>query len=88
MLAQSGETLYFKFCGLDYDLCRESMAYFNLFYVGIRYGIEHGCRQISLGPTSYFNKERLGAELRPIDLQINIFRGVLKLLRRVANLAI
>jgi predicted N-acyltransferase len=88
MLAKSGETLFFKFCGLDYDLCRESMAYFNLFYLGIRYGIENGCSQISLGPTSYFNKERLGAEQRPIDLQIGIFRGVLKLVRRFANLVV
>ena len=88
MLVQSGDTLFFKFCGLDYELSRESMAYFNLFYQGIRYGIERGCRQISLGPTSYFNKERLGAELRPVDLQLLIVRGSLRLLRRVMRLGI
>ena len=88
MLVQSGATLFFKFCGLDYELSRESMAYFNLFYHGIRYGIERGCRQISLGPTSYFNKERLGAELRPVDLQLLIVRGSLRVLRRVMRLGI
>jgi hypothetical protein len=87
MLVESGDTLFFKFCGLDYELSRDSMAYFNLFYEGIRYGIERGCRQVSLGPTSYFNKQRLGAELRPLDVQLLIVRGSLRVLRRAMRLA-
>lgn len=63
LLMKDGDTLYFKSVGLDYDLSFKTHAYFNLFYSSIEYGIEHGCKRIDYGITSYCFKKRMGCEL-------------------------
>jgi hypothetical protein len=52
--------------GLDYRRSHEVLAYHNLIYAGVEYGIEVGCRQMSMGPLNNETKRRAGGALKPI----------------------
>jgi len=86
VLVVSGKTLYYKFCGLDYELSLPTMAYFNLLYSGIKVALDLRCVKISFGPTTYFNKERLGGKLVPYDWYVDVVRGVLRIGRKLIPL--
>lgn len=60
------DTLTPIFCGLDYEVARESCLYFNLFYETIRIAIEMKMRDIDLGITTLVPKLELGGVVKPL----------------------
>lgn len=63
----SGDTLYMRRCGFDYEALEDAFEYFNLgYYLPLQYAYRHGLRRLHLGPTSYEAKVRRGASLAPM----------------------
>jgi predicted N-acyltransferase len=60
LLTCENRYLTFLFAGIDYGRYRRYDAYHNLLHGIIAYGIEHRCRIINLGQTSYWIKRRIG----------------------------
>lgn len=59
--------LYGRAAGFDYASLEGRFEYFNLtIYLAIRYAIEHGFRELRLGPGSYEAKALRGAQLEPL----------------------
>ncbi len=46
---------------------RQDAIFFRLIYAAIEHALAQGCQQISLAPTSYAFKRRLGAKMRPLS---------------------
>mgnify|MGYP001821282265 CR=1 FL=1 len=65
LLLQSGNTLFFKAVGMDYELSYKTKAYFNLYYKTLEYAAQQQCNKIDFGITSYEFKQWLGCELHP-----------------------
>ncbi len=63
LLMQSGNTIFFKAVGLDYDLSYKTRAYFNLVYATLKYAAERKCDKVDFGVTSYQFKKWIGCEL-------------------------
>jgi predicted N-acyltransferase len=59
--------LYGRAAGFEYEALDGRFEYFNLsVYLPLRYAIEHGFRELRLGPGSYEAKALRGAELEPL----------------------
>ena len=82
LLMQSGNTLFFKSVGLDYDKSYATRAYFNLFYAAIEYAIEHSCKKIDFGMTSYCFKKRMGCTLHPSSYYVEFYHPALRFFRK------
>lgn len=62
LAVDSGESIYFTHCGLDYSKTVPSRAYFNLYYALIEYAISRGYEYVELGAQAYDVKRRLGGK--------------------------
>lgn len=60
------DTLYFMFCGINYELLKTYDTYLNMLLVIIRRGIEAGVKTINLGQTTETIKQKLGGTLKPL----------------------
>lgn len=56
----SGESLIFSYCGLDYEENKKYYTYFVLFYKSVEEAIKMGKKRLELGVTSYETKLRIG----------------------------
>ena len=66
MLLVSETTLVSTYCGLDYDLNRQTYSYFVLFYRSIEEAIDLGMEWLELGVTNYNPKIEVGAIPEPM----------------------
>ena len=80
LLMKSGNTLFLKAIGLDYDLSYRTKAYFNLFYATLDYASQQNCDKIDLGITSYHFKKWLGCELHPATYMCDVYNPVISFL--------
>lgn len=60
------ETLYFMFCGIDYESLATYDTYLNMLLIIIQKGIEAGVKIIDLGQTTETIKQKLGGTLKPM----------------------
>jgi predicted N-acyltransferase len=88
LLSTSNKIMTFVLVGLDYAKRDEYDVYFNLVYGIIDLAIQRGCRELNLGQTSYWLKQRIGgicipeylyfkARSRPVHFCISSLRMVL-----------
>jgi hypothetical protein len=75
-----GDTLTVTLCGLDYDRCLETRAYFVMWYECLRIAAERGCTRLVLGSMNYTFKERLGAVRVPTSYGVQMNHPVLRVL--------
>jgi len=80
LLLKSGNTLFLKAIGLDYDVSYRTKAYFNLFYATLEYASQQNCDKIDLGITSYHFKEWLGCELNPAAYVCDVYNPFISFL--------
>lgn len=59
-------TLYFMFCGINYEELKTYDTYMNMLLIIIRRGIEAGVKIIDLGQTTETIKQKLGGTLKPL----------------------
>lgn len=62
LTVDSGKSLYFTHCGLDYSKTIPTRAYFNLYYALIEFAISRGYENVELGAQAYDVKRRLGGK--------------------------
>jgi len=77
LLVKSGNTLFLKAIGLDYDLSYKTKAYFNLFYATLDYACQQNCDKVDLGTTSYQFKKWLGCTLNPAHYVCDIYNPII-----------
>ena len=65
LLTTHNGAMTFMLVGLDYARRDQYDVYFNLVYGIISLAIEQGCRELHLGQTSYWLKQRVGGECIP-----------------------
>lgn len=65
-----GGTLYAQYIGMDYQVSRQGMLYFNVAYDLVRYAIENGLRHIEAGATAYCTKAAAGFSIHPQRIYI------------------
>jgi len=77
LLLKSGNTLFLKAIGLDYDVSYRSKAYFNLFYATLDYAAQQNCDKVDLGITSYQLKKWLGCTLNSAHYICDIYNPII-----------
>ena len=82
LLMQSGNTLFFKAVGLDYDMSFKTKAYFNLYYATMEYASQQKCDKIDFGVTSYHFKKWIGCKLYPTQYFCDASHPLLSLVRK------
>jgi predicted N-acyltransferase len=58
-------TLYAQYIGLDYQISKQAMIYFNVEYDLVHYAIENGLREIEAGAAAYCTKAAAGFSIYP-----------------------
>lgn len=84
LLFQSGNTIFFKAVGLDYDMSYKTKAYFNLYYATLEYASRQNCDKVDFGVTSYHFKKWIGCELYPATYLIGSSHPLFPLLKKPA----
>lgn len=54
-----------QYVGMDYEISREALLYFNSFYDQIKFAIENGVKSIEAGITTYRTKSEMGFSIYP-----------------------
>lgn len=80
LVVDSGKSLYFTHCGLDYARAIPSRAYFNLYYALIDYAISQSYETVELGTLAYETKKKLGGRPRPTRYYFEVRRPLLSAL--------
>jgi hypothetical protein len=83
LLIKSGNTLFLKAVGLDYDVSYRTKAYFNLFYATLDFATQQNCNKVDLGMTSYRFKEWLGCELNPVVYVCDVYNPLISFLDKL-----
>jgi len=58
-------TMMLQYVGMDYEISRDALLYFNSYYDQIKFAIENGIKSIEAGITTYRTKSELGFSLYP-----------------------
>lgn len=79
-------TMTFLLVGINYSRRDEFALYFNLIYGILKLAMERGCKQLDLGQTSYYIKQRIGGDCIPtyfyMKSRSRFIHGCLKFFRR------
>lgn len=59
------ENMIIQYVGMDYEISREALLYFNSFYDQIKFAIDNGIKSIEAGITTYRTKSELGFSIYP-----------------------
>jgi predicted N-acyltransferase len=83
LTVDSGRSLYFTHCGLDYGRAAPTRAYFNLYYAMIEYAIARGYEEVELGAQAYEVKRKLGGVAHATRYHFEVARPVLGAVARL-----